>query len=472
MKTATLRERPDEAFAVGLPRAQQLGAWRPRALWLAVLGVCLAACGEGERRPLNVVFVLVDTLRADHLGTYGYARDTSPAVDAWARQAVVFEDVRSQSACTFPSVNSILTSQPPARFLGQPQRALGIPAGVPTLAAILRRHGYATAAISASDVVRNRPGRFNPLGGFGEGFDVFREECTWKSAACVNRDALAELERLPEPFFIYLHYMDPHGPYRPPRGEPRRWALGRPEKSWVRRGNPNLIGEMLYKGGPDPGATPADLRHLLDLYDEEIAFFDTRFAELLDVLRRKGLLERSILLLAADHGEEFLEHGDIKHCRNVYDSSIRTPLVLGIPGVPPARRRAGAQNLDLVPTLLDDVEIAAEGDAVAGRSLRPAIESGVRVNPVQFSSQGAFRSATDGRFKLIENLAARRAWLFDLDVDPGELDDVLPQSRRAYAGLRGALEDWLARSEGGDQGAALALARETEQRLRSLGYLE
>jgi arylsulfatase A-like enzyme len=447
------------------------GAWRPAArLWLAALAVSLAACG-GESRPWNVVFVLVDTLRADHLPTYGYARDTSPTVDAWARQAVVFEDARSQWSCTFPSVNSIFTSLPPARFLGQPDSAMGIPAGVPTLAEILRGQGYVTAAVSASPVVRATPGRFNPLGGFGAGFDVFHEDCGWKSAACVNRDALAEIGRLPEPFFLYLHYLEPHGPYRPPRYHSRRWAMARPEKSWVRQGDPNPIGEAIYKGAPDPGATAADLSHLIDLYDEEIAFFDTQFAELLAALRRRGVLERSILLLASDHGEEFLEHGDIKHCRNVYDTSIRTPLIVAAPGVAPARRSAGAQNLDIVPTLLDYLGIATDGYDFAGRSLRPAMEGEARVNPVQFASQGPLRAATDGRFKLITDLGARRAWLYDLTSDPGERVDVLAQSRRAYAALEQALEAWLERSEG-DQSATLALARETEQQLRALGYLE
>ena len=105
----------------------------------------LAGCGAGGERaaPKNVVFILVDTLRADHLGLYGYGRPTSPTLDAFARDAVVFTDARSQAGCTFPSVNSILTSQPPARFLGQPKGALGIPEGIAPLPEILGEHGWA-----------------------------------------------------------------------------------------------------------------------------------------------------------------------------------------------------------------------------------------------------------------------------------------------------------------------------------------
>ncbi|MGH9361061.1 MAG: sulfatase-like hydrolase/transferase, partial [Thermoanaerobaculia bacterium] len=185
---------------------------------LAATALVLAACaGGGEPRPLNVVLVLVDTLRADHLGVYGYRRPTSPALDAFAREAVVFTDARSQAGCTFPSVNSLLTSQLPERFLGQPEGRIGIPDGIPTLPEILRARGWATAAVSASAVVRRRPIRHNPHGGFGRGFDLFLEECAWKSAACVNERALAALDTLPRPFFLYLHYLEPHAPYRPPR---------------------------------------------------------------------------------------------------------------------------------------------------------------------------------------------------------------------------------------------------------------
>jgi arylsulfatase A-like enzyme len=433
--------------------------------------LALVACGERETRRLNVVLVLVDTLRADHLSLYGYPRPTSPALDALAREAVVLSDARSQAGCTFPSVNSILTSQPPARFLGQPEGAIGIPADVASLPEILHAHGYATAAVSASAVVRRRPSRFNPTGGFGRGFDRFDESCTWRSAVCVNERALAALRALPRPFFLYLHYMEPHAPYLPPRFHRRRFAQGRPEKRWVRRGDPNPIGRAIYQGAPDPGLTPADLRHLLDLYDEEIAFFDQQLGLLLAALRKEGLLENTILVVASDHGEEFLEHGHVKHCRTVFEPSIKVPLVLRVPGVGPARLAAGAENLDVVPTLLDYLGIPAAEHRFAGASLRSAIETGRRVRPQQFSAQGAYRAAVGPRHKLVEDLASRRAWLFDLAADPGERRDVLAARRRAAAPLRAALRDWLARAEGGGR-RSLTLSEEADRRLRAVGYIE
>src|SRR5262249_26774289 len=160
-----------------------------------------------------------------------------------------------------------------------------------------------------SPVVRNTPGRFNPGAGFGRGFESFHEDCVWKSAACVNRAAFPLIQSKDErPFFLYLHYLDPHGPYAPPKNQAHRWATGKPDKKFVRDGNPNPIGDMLYKGATDPGATKADLEYLIGLYDEEIAFFDSQFALLLAELKKSGRMGDTMIVFIADHGEEFLEH--------------------------------------------------------------------------------------------------------------------------------------------------------------------
>jgi arylsulfatase A-like enzyme len=454
------------------PMPEMPGRRATRAAALAVAALWLLSCHGRAPRPRNVIFILVDTLRADRLSAYGYGRPTSPNLDAFARGAVRFQAARSQAACTFPSVNSILTSRWPAAFLGQPEQKLGIPPGIPSLAEILRQRGFHTVAVSASAVVRRSPSRFNPRGGFDRGFDVFHEDCVWKSADCVNAAAAAHLKEGKQPLFLYLHYIDPHGPYQPPAAWRYRFATGAPDKEWVRKGNPNPIGDWLYKGKPNPGLTPADLQHLKDLYDEEISYFDSQFAGLLAALRREGLLDDSLVVFAADHGEELLEHGDVKHCRNLFDTSVHVPLLLKVPGVAARTVAEPVQNLDLVPTILDLLGIDARAYRFEGRSLRPEIEGKTPAGPAgetQYGFQGGLRSASDGRFKLIENLAGGPPALFDLEADPGETRNVLPAERRAYAGLRDALAAWLARSEG--KGAADG-ARAAQEKLRSLGYIE
>lgn len=439
---------------------------------LCVLLFALAACSKPEpQRPKNVILILVDTLRADHLGTYGYSRPTSPNLDAFAGESLKFENARSQASCTFPSANSVLTSRYPSAFLGQPPKSpLGIPKDIQSIAEILKQRGFRTAAVSASPVVRATPGRFNPGAGFGRGFDTFHEDCVWKPAGCVNRAAFPLLQPGDDrPFFLYLHYMDPHGPYRPPKSQRGRWAKGQPDKEFIRDGNPNPIGDMIYKGAPDPGLKPADIDYLVGLYDEEIASFDGHFSNLLRELERTGRMDDTLLIFTSDHGEEFLEHGHIKHCRTLFDSSIRIPMLIHFPGVEPKVLKQPVQNLDLVPTILDYLEIDARDLKLEGESLRPLIEGTGEVDPHQYGMQGTLRSAADGRHKLIHDLGKGSFELYDLQADPKEKTDRLRQERRAFHGLREKLTAWLSRTEG--KGKAEE-SLEAEQKLRSLGYIE
>lgn len=440
---------------------------------LAALTLACLSCHREPPRPRNIIFILVDTLRADHLGAWGYQRPTSPNLDAFLRGAVRFAGARSQASCTYPSVNSILTSRGPADFLGQPGQSMGIPQGIPSLAEILREHGYRTAAVSASAIVRNTRTRFNPNGGFGRGFESFHEDCVWRHAECVNQAAQEQLrpaaEAADKPLLLYLHYIDPHGPYQTPRDWPNKFAQGRPDKKWVRIGDPNPIGDWLYKGKEKPDYTPEDFQYLQGLYDDEISYFDERFADLLAVIRANGLLENSLIVFTADHGEEFLEHGDLKHCRNLFDTTIHVPMAIRIPGVAGKVVEQPAQNLDLVPTILDYLGIDARKYRFEGRSLRPEVEGKKSPGNLQLALIGGYRSASDGRFKLIENLAGKPPVLFDLKSDPGETRDVLAAQRRSYAALRDALNAWIARDEG--KGSAEA-SRAAQEKLRSLGYIQ
>jgi arylsulfatase A-like enzyme len=446
----------------------------------AALTACAATClllsssPPPRSQPRNVVFILVDTLRADHLGIYGYRRATSPGLDAFARSALFFPDARSQASCTFPSVNSILTSRSPSAFFGQPDQRMGIPDRIPSLAEILKAHGYHTAAVSASPIVRRSPSRFNPHGGFDRGFDSFLDDCDWKPAECVNREAWAQLLTAGgRPFFLYLHYIDPHGPYSPPPSYIRRFATGRPEKVFIRAGNPNPIADFLYNGAPDPGVTPADVQFLVDLYDDEIGHLDGQLAALLEGLRRSGRLEDTVVVLAADHGEELMEHHQLNHCRTVFDAEVKVPLVLRIPGVAPRRIDRPVQNLDIVPTVLDYLGIPTRGYAFEGRSLRPLAEGRKEPEDLQYSLAGSYRSVSDGRYKLIHNLAGGSFALYDLKTDPGETRDVLPRERRAFHRLQPALATWLNHTEGeATADESVRTGEEEIEKLRSLGYLK
>lgn len=448
---------------------------------LALLLLLLAACGPSERAGpgadsgtgANVVVVLADTLRAQSLGSYGHSRETDPHLAAFAAGAYLFEDVRAQAPCTYPSANSILTGRDGSRFWVQPGQRIGIPEEVPSLAELLGERGYATVAVSASPIVRENPTRFNPHGGFDRGFDVFDERCLHRDAACVNRVALDYLAVLREPFFLYLHYMDPHDPYRPAK---RTWSsesyAAQPDaKPFVAAGDPNPIAEQVYGGGERRfEVTRADLDHLLDLYDDEIAGLDERLGELFGALP----LDRTLVAFVSDHGESFLEHGHVKHCQSLYDHQIRTPLVLRVPGAEVGRRVEGlAQNLDLVPTLLDYLEIEAPDLRLDGVSLRPLAEAGEPVHDQVISSWGSLRSVRGERFKLLMDLATGEVELYDLAADPEEAHDLAAEHPREVRRLQSALSAWIREVEGmADTDEALSKARAAHERLRNLGYVE
>lgn len=441
---------------------------RPAAALLLALAALLLGCHKPHPRGRwNVVVVMVDTLRADHLGAYGYPRGTSPRFDALAKDAYLFTDARSQSSCTFPSVNSLLTSRYPAVFFGQSGGGMGIPQNVRSLAEILQGRGWSTAAVSSSPVVRATPGRFNPRGGFGRGFQRFDEQCEWREGGCVTNHALAALDRLREPFFLYAHYLDPHAPYTPPRQFRRKFLLGWPHAHWALKGNPKPL-TAEHNGGTVEPHTRGDVRFLEGLYDGEIANWDSELGRLVDELQHRQILDRTIFVVVADHGETFLDHPTFGHCKTLYDSEIRTPFLLRLPRQHHGERLAGAvQNLDLVPTIVDLVGLPLAGERFAGSSLVPRLDGDDR-GRLSYAAIGARRSVTDGRYKLIHDLRENGWQLYDLRADPGEQHNVIRSERAAFDRLRQRLLAWVQHVEGSN---GAAQGEEAIRRLEALGYL-
>jgi arylsulfatase A-like enzyme len=448
------------------------------ALVVALLTLAAGACGRSAAPapPRNVVVVMVDTLRADHLSLYGYSRPTSPELDRWAASSgVAFENARAQAPCTFPSVNSLLTSRSPGAFLGgEGGISFAIPATVPSLAVLLRQRGYATAAISASPIVRVTPSKENRRGGFGAGFETFDEFCYWREARCVTTRAREVLRSLREPYFLYVHYLDPHDPYQPPAdaAPASRFAGAGPpgnDREFVRLGRPAPAAARIERGVPGPTLTAADLEHLVALYDDEIRYWDGEFAALREDLLRRGAAT-TVVAVVSDHGEEFLEHGRLKHCHTLFDTELHTPFVLFAPGVPPRRVAAPVSNLDLVPTLLELAGAGAAPRGLEGRSLSPLLrgESGRPPAP-QFATFGALWSVVSDRHKLIQDLAGGGLRLYDLTADPRELVEMGSRDPATLLRLRRLVERW---REVSAPGRASAGGREAEELLRSVGYLQ
>jgi arylsulfatase A-like enzyme len=204
---------------------------------------------------------------------------------------------------------------------------------------------------------------------------------------------------------------------------------GETNQRWVRRGNPNPIGDRIYEDG-DAEWTDADLRYLQDLYDAEVASFDQQLGVLVEHLRGSGVLDRTVFVLLSDHGESFLEHGHVKHCRSVFEPEIRTPLLVRLPRQREGARLAGAvQNLDLVPTLLDLLGQPVAGRGFEGVSLVPLFDGEEAGGRLSYAMIAAQRSVTDGRHKVIHDLREGSWQLFDVAADPGEREDRLRSAR-------------------------------------------
>jgi arylsulfatase A-like enzyme len=398
-------------------------------LLLSTLGGLLLWCNPSVSDPAqrpNVLVFLVDALRADHLGCYGHSRDTSPAIDALSREAALFETALSPASWTKPSIPSLFTGLYPIQhgvFTGNTKdSAERITSDIlkdehTTMAEVFRGAGYSTGAF-----VHNA--QISSFMGFNQGFDVYAEHLG--NAQQINERFIQWLgSGLGRPFFGYVHYLDPHWPYTPPA--PFDGMFSPPAQTSVDFNNVNwkYLERQIQSG--DLQLSADDLEAMRSLYDGEIRYTDAAIAAALESLREKGLYENTIVVLTADHGEEFMEHGRIGHGNSLYDELLHIPLIIRSPQgrAPqgPSRTIADPVSLiDIMPTVLDLAGIEIPED-IAGRSLRPLME-GSRLEPVPIFGDHRpegptgriFQSIRWGRHKLIREFSveggvkAREEW--------------------------------------------------------------
>jgi choline-sulfatase len=371
--------------AAGSARAarRQLAGATPRRAWLLLtIAVSFACAAPPAGGP--VVLVVVDTLRADHLGSYGQARGTSPQLDAWAREGRLYERAWSTSSWTLPSVASLLTGRLPHDHGAVALVALpaanplfgALAAGVPTLAERFAAAGYATAAFVTNPYL-------TPLLGIDRGFGLYDHTAAYDSA---ERRAAPLVERAlhwidaqqGRPFFLLLHLMDPHLSYDAPAPQRGRFTAG--EHSQLRL--PVRAGSAFaLRAGRRPrraggGALDdGDRRFVAAAYDEEVAYVDAQLGRLREALASTGVLERGLLVLASDHGEELFDHGGFEHGHALFEEVVRVPLVFWGAGVRPGREATPVSLVDVAPTLLEAAGLPRP-DGVAGISLWPNLHDG------------------------------------------------------------------------------------------------
>lgn len=420
-------------------------------------------------RPKNVIVYLVDTLRADHLGCYGYDKSVSPRIDAFAREATLFRHAVAQAPWTRPAVATILTGLLP-RTHGVNRKKHALAPEAVTLAEALKEHGYRTAGfVTNGNVARSF--------GFGQGFDTYELLGRRRSAATdVNARAAEWLEKewkKDAPFFLYLHTVEPHAPYVPPEPFRQRFA---PQ---VRN---EALTRMKFLHQLEEGSVPASpelRRDLLALYDAEIAANDAAFGNLIDLLRQRGLWQDTIVVFVSDHGEEFLDHGGWEHGKTLHTEMLEIPLIVHVPET--GRGRVidhQAQHADVVPTILDALGLSIP-PAVEGRSLLPWM---ARNGGTERGEEEAFSwldeygvraaSVTTPAWRLIEQSSPSfDRSLYDRSADRGEKTN-LSGSRSVRSGYFAARIKAEELPRKGDLKAREGVMDpEVRRQLRALGYL-
>jgi arylsulfatase A-like enzyme len=428
-----------------------------------------------------VVLIGVDTLRPDHLTCYGYERNTSPAIDKLAAEGVLFENVVSQSPWTTPSFATVFTSLYPTQH-GAGSLESRMRTESTSMAEVFRERGYATGAIV------NAPA-LSPQFGLGRGFDQydisFQRE--GRRASEVTKAALAWIDlNRDRPFLLFAHYFDPHLSYAPPAPYD---TIFDPDYRG-RLGNSFSLEEFprakVTNFSTMKVLTAADWNHIRSLYDGEILYMDTAVADLLQGLRNRGLYDRTLIVFLSDHGEEFFEHQGFSHGHTLFDELIRVPLILSMPERLPQGARVTHQVrlLDVMPTVLD-LAGHTPNCHMEGTSLRALMTGGGELKaskasllPQAIALAEALlhgperKSITAYPWKLVYDTVTGDEMLFNLEVDPGEYDDLIgreEEPRRSleeslFGALFGVSDTWYVEVSGGNEGHTFDMAVRSESR--------
>jgi arylsulfatase A-like enzyme len=410
-------------------------------------------------------------LRRDHLSLYGYPRRTSPGLEAFAREAVVFEDAVSTSSWTLPAHASLLTSTVPSVH-GATSSNVGLSPEWPGLPRLLKDAGYFTQAMTTHVYLSKEYG-------FGEGFDRHRYFPEARAEEVTDQAVRFLESRGDSDYFLFLHYYDPHWHYDPPAPYDRAF-------------DPKYRGETTgiwweFKELEADSIDPADLHHIQALYDGEILYTDRQIERLVQEMKRLGLFDKALVIVTSDHGEEFLDHGQWEHQKTLYEELLRIPLIMKFPrGAAIGSRRVPGQVslVDVAPTVLDFAGVPAPA-TFEGRSLLDAARGRARAGEsaeawaeTEHTLDGSRKVAVrrgDSDTKVIFTVKGDDVGieLFDLARDPRETTALDAGGSRDA--LESRLAEYLAEADARRRGKTLPpvqLAPEDLERLRSLGYVK
>jgi arylsulfatase A-like enzyme len=441
----------------------------------------LAGCGGtgGEKVRPHIFLITSDTLRADHLSVFGYARETSPALDSFARRSLHFTDAVTVTPKTGSSFATIFLGRHP-REHGVASNFEALPPGLPVLAEQLKALGYDTAAFVGNPALRRGKG-------FARGFDAYQmmDGRRDEGVRSVNQAFLewARPHDWTRPTFAWVHYMDPHGPYAPPAAFAHLFINDEAAASEERvplapasppSGNPNKILGAIpayqQRSGEDRVAA------YVALYDAEIRYMDEAFGEVIAFLEEQGLYDPSAVVFTSDHGESLGEHDYwFEHGWFAYEPTRHVPLIIKTPGQTEGKVvERQVSNLDMLPTILALAGSTADG-ALAGADVAGPLDERA---PVLIESSDRypdkFYGVRTSRWKYLMKESDGGEELYDLREDPGELRNVAGGEPERLAELREICAESLrrARDRAVPPSSGIPDDPETLERLKSLGYLE
>lgn len=432
-----------------------------------------------RKRPTNFILISMDTVRADHLGCYGYGRDTTPAIDAYAKRGIIFEKCTSSSSWTVPAHHTIFTSMEPAThgcvYYPSPGR---LSPKFDTMAKIFSRRGFKTAAFTGGGYVGKQMG-------FDVGFDHFESlDIRFE----YNMEATMKWldENSDEPFFLFMHGFNAHRPYVPPAPYKHLFAGDYKGNYEVKEFGPG-------RPRPDGG----DLDYVISQYDGEIAFIDAMMGDFFRFLQQKNVLSDTLVILTSDHGDEFYEHGRCDHIHNLFDELTAVPWIMFGPGIPARRETQHVGTIDILPTVLSifglkesipfqgvDLSALVYGDqstreqtvfGFTGKGGEPKHLSSVRTDRwklvTDIPSGGPNPKCAGCKQKEAEGSVVG---LFDLQADPGEQQDVGKEHPKVVRELWGILLERLKECGTLAQSTETALPSTPEylEALRTLGYVD
>ncbi|MES2639446.1 MAG: sulfatase [Myxococcota bacterium] len=454
---------------------QMVKADQPGALLLAPLVLSeLRATSRSASLPLKrVLLVSVETFRRDHVHTYGYPRLTTPTFDSLVAGGTSYDQHWTSAPYTHPSLASLVTGLLPTR-LGFVDNIPSIGGELLTAAQLFAKGGYVTAAFNVQYVLSNRYG-------LNRGFHYYRNHPNDVPAAKLTEEVLPFLdEHAEDNLFLWMHYFDPHGPYRPPADQRKRFTG---DTIWendtvtfkpgtAQEGSPDIPPYVLDKG-------QTERRHYVAGYDGDISYLDEELGKLVRYVKTKGWAEDTLIVVTADHGESLGEHGRTFCHGSLYETDLHVPMVVWGPGRVPAGAHVTAEtnHVDVLPTLLDyaglPIPAGLHGASVKGiTTTRPP--GSLPVNLAVVGRAERMRWAVrDGATKVLLDRDGRLASAWNLATDPGELRDLVGTPSKEARALVKTAQAWL--GTGTWKPPAVreqALDDEDVARLRALGYVE